>query len=246
MPPRMSKNRLFGTENEKYVLEKAPDELREFNFFWTITLNPDLNNLQLREQYHKTVPHVDKLIRSYFKDYRYSVEITPKNGHLHFHGISHGLIPITFDIDTFRLIFLDKIRGIKSLGFSMIESINSIDKSYSYIKKDVVKTFNVLNHDKSKKQLPVYFKPEVVLNKTKTICDMIRMGKKSDNKADNNTRNCKENSLNKNRDFLLKHEIIKLKEMDEEINEINKLLKEVEEIVLNNPYFVVQRRNMDA
>lgn len=148
------------SDTKRSAYPSAPAEVSHYNYFYTLTINPDYNNMPSRMQYKKTLNCVQKLITEYFKDFRFAVELTPKNGHIHYHGIGFTPVPENMDTDIVRLIFLDKAKGCKPLGFVQIETIRNVDATYSYITKDLVKTDAVLNCDKQRTKLQVYFKSE--------------------------------------------------------------------------------------
>lgn len=139
---------------------KAPEEVQDMNFFFTLTIKPEFNHLTYRAQYRKSANDALDLIIAISQKYRMSVEISPKNGHIHYHGIMK--IPLNdFSADSMRLIFIDNARNKKSLGFCQIDLIKDIDDSYDYITKELNETEAIINRDPNKCKLPIYFKNEI-------------------------------------------------------------------------------------
>lgn len=135
-----------------------PDEVTGFNYFCTITIKPEYNTKTMRQQYRKTVNQALAVLKSSSKNYRMAVEITPKNGQIHYHAIMY-IDPSNFDNDQIRWIFIDKVKEKHGLGFSQISLIEDLGKSYEYITCELTKTNAVLNLDNTKAKLPVFFKP---------------------------------------------------------------------------------------
>lgn len=147
-------------EHSDNLILKSPVEVHNMNFFFTLTIKPEFNNLTLRQQYRKSVNDALDLVIPICKSYRMACEISPKNGHLHYHGIME--IPLVeFDAQSIRMIFIDNARNKKSLGFTQIDLIKNIDDSYEYITEELTRTEAILNRDPNKAKLPVYFRNEI-------------------------------------------------------------------------------------
>lgn len=155
--PSGFRNPKSEAEHSDKQIWKSPPEVHNMNFFFTVTIKPEFNSIPLRQQYRKSVNDVLDLVISISKAYRMACEISPKNGHLHYHGIME--IPlIEFDSQSIRMIFIDNARHKKSLGFTQIDLIKNIDDSYEYITAELNQTEAILNRDPNRAKLPVYFR----------------------------------------------------------------------------------------
>lgn len=191
---------------------KAPEEVHDMNFFFTLTIKPEFNHLTYRAQYRKSANDALDLIIDISQKYRMSVEISPKNGHIHYHGIMK--VPLNdFSADSMRLIFIDNARNKKSLGFCQIDLIKDIDDSYDYITKELNETEAIINRDPNKCKLPIYFKNEIKYSSFNV--KMLRPTKKNQND------NIRYISLDKNTP------LDPLAEMDSRAREITKYVNDV-------------------
>lgn len=208
-------------------------------YFFTITLNPLLYGLTLRQQFRKSVNKlIDKLL--YYEEWKFAVEITPKNGNLHFHGI----IKMSGKEHIQVCLFKDKFKGNKIFGFTQCDKVKDMDKSYHYITKDVVETNIILNGDPTdlnynsqKEVYPVYFEHQ---NKYKNYQETMfnRVVKKIKNKNDTLDYNQyldKDTVNDPLQEVFLKGKLA-VERTNKELEEVNKLLNDVRFYATINRY----------
>lgn len=167
-------------------------------YFFTITLKPDIYGLPVRTQYRKTVNNVINRLRKY-EEWKFTVEICPKNGNVHYHGIVK-MLGYSSHILICRL--KDSFKGDKYFGFVQCDQVRSMEQSEDYILKECKESDIIINGDPEdinytrKEKLPVYFSSQseyihndytVALIKKRTINPSIKKIIHYDRFLDNGT-----------------------------------------------------------
>lgn len=139
--------------------DEPQDKSADGYYFFTITLKPDIYGLPVRTQYRKTVNNVINRLKR-FEEWRFTVEICPKNGNVHYHGI---LKMLGYSPHILICRLKDSFKGDKYFGFVQCDQVRSMQQSEDYILKECKESDIIINGDPDdinytmKEKLPVYF-----------------------------------------------------------------------------------------
>lgn len=111
-------------------------------YFITITLKPKLYKYSSGTQFDISKPEVDKLLYSVY-EYVSVAEMTVE-GNCHWHAICR------FSNDLNRIRFIDCVKKNRTLGYikvtpKPVDSKESLDRAFQYMKKDVSTTTSLLH-----------------------------------------------------------------------------------------------------
>lgn len=106
------------------------------NYFFTITLQPNLYKLTADEQYDKTTPELIVMLKLLSEKFTLVTELT-KSLNVHWHGI--------IQLGDKKNPFVNMFRGDKMFGFVNISPIRNESQVYEYIRKDLENTAKELN-----------------------------------------------------------------------------------------------------
>lgn len=129
--------------------------------FLTVTLNPSIFNLNMREQHRKTFQKLVKFLNDFFKSYFLVVELTKDaNIHYHIHGDLFQNIVKTSDgtnEDITLIHFKDVYKSLlkHGFGFHKIETVKNKLLTAQYLRKELSKT-NLSINRRNKAYLPIW------------------------------------------------------------------------------------------
>ena len=122
-----------------------PDyEVLSGSYFMTVSLKPDLYSFSARSQFKKTNDKLFKLIKGYSNNFMMTTELT-KKANIHYHII------IKFkDMEYVSELLIEALRSTKEFGNTMInpDVIIETERTLNYIKKDIHKTYTIINNIK--------------------------------------------------------------------------------------------------